>query len=74
MSSFVIVYRRSAQEIVELEQFQDDATAFDFLVDRQRKYGVGPDLEIVLLGAESEEALRRTHARYFSDVGELAAG
>lgn len=35
-------------------------------------YGVGPDLEVVLLGAESEEALRRTHARYFAEVAELA--
>jgi hypothetical protein len=32
------------------------------------------DVEIVVLGAESAEALRRTHGRYFFTVGELLRG
>lgn len=34
--------------------------------------GAGGNVEIVLLEAESEEALRRTHARYFESLADLS--
>jgi hypothetical protein len=33
--------------------------------------GKGIENEVVLLDAESEEAIRRTHRRYFEDLAEL---
>lgn len=33
---------------------------------------VDPDVEIVVIEAESEHAMRRTHPRYFRTVSELA--
>jgi hypothetical protein len=40
--------------------------------DGERKFRDQLDIEVVVLGAESREALGRTHSRAFKDVRELA--
>ena len=37
----------------------------------EREFAAKPDYEIVVLGAESEAAIRRTHGRYFKTFAEL---
>jgi hypothetical protein len=67
MSYFLIVYDRAAGALRELKEFadvdRDIALAERFARERQEQNR--PDIEVVLLGAASEEALRRTHSRYF---------
>ena len=74
MAQFLIVYRRSTGEIAAFEELGSDghAALSRRSVWEKREKG-DPDVEVVLLSAQSREALMRTHARYFKSMPELAA-
>jgi hypothetical protein len=42
-----------------------------FELERQERED--PNIEVIVLGAESLEALHRTHGRYFKTLGQLLA-
>ncbi len=71
---FLIEYDRSRGRIVTFEAFADSArqeaedSRLQLELDLNR---LGTEREVVLLEAASEEALRRTHRRYFEDLNEL---
>ncbi len=73
---FLIQYDRRAGQIVSLKSFTDDErllarkTRLDLEIELQRR---SQNHEVVLLEAASEEALRKTHGRYFEDVEHLLA-
>ncbi|MBN1912159.1 MAG: hypothetical protein JW818_20735 [Pirellulales bacterium] len=75
---FLIVYNRSEGNIVEFRNFDDSKRreAEDTRLETElalNRAGVGH--EVVLLEAENEAALRRTHNRYFEDLkGLLKSG
>lgn len=72
---FLIQYDRKAGRIVTIQRFDDDQQSqadrvrleleLDLVRRRQKD-------EVVLLEAASEEALRKTHRRYFEDLATLA--
>lgn len=73
MKYFLLAYDRPRGEILSESEFgtwQEGMTA-RFMAERI--YRDKPDVEIVLLGAESREALRKTHRRYFETIGEMIA-
>ena len=61
---FLVVYRRSSRELVSIEAFADGDTALRALNSADLGEN-DADIETVLLGAESFEALKVTHGRYF---------
>ena len=71
---FLIEYDRQAGKIVKLREYSDsdrliaESDRLDLEVDL---YNVEKEHEVVLLQAASQEALRRTHARYFEDISDL---
>jgi len=66
---FLVIYDRDAGRLKQLSAFDGSK---DALRERFRAERAQPDAEIVVLSARSENALRRTHARYFADsVSEL---
>jgi len=73
---FLIEYDRARGEMVTFETFSDsernvaeDARLeIELSLNRQ-----GIDHEVVILEAESEAAVRRTHRRYFESLSELAS-
>jgi hypothetical protein len=73
---FLIQYDRHAGHIVRLERFTDDQqrlaadTRLELEIELRRH---GQNHEVVLLDAASEEALHKTHGRYFEDVQGLLA-
>ena len=72
---FLIEYDRPRGEMVTFETFPDSErrvaeNARLELEIRLNRDNV--DHEVVLLEADSEEALRRTHRRYFENLTELA--
>jgi hypothetical protein len=73
MSYYLLVYDRSTGA-VEVEEFANEER--DLALHRrfahEREQRNLPDIEVVVLGAESREALERTHARYFKTFQELA--
>jgi hypothetical protein len=70
MSHWLIIYKRSEEKLLACDPFEDPRAA---LAERFRlERDAHPDVEIVVLGAESLEALKVTHGRYFMTVPELA--
>lgn len=71
---FLIEYDRSRGRIVTFEAFNDSARqkAEDSRLQLELELNrLGTEREVVLLEAATEEALRRTHRRYFEDLAEL---
>jgi hypothetical protein len=73
MMLFVLAYRRSSGVIIDRTEFPADqrGPALSCRDDLIRRYLSDPDVEVVMLGSDSEAMLRKTHGRYF--VNEKAA-
>lgn len=72
---FVLVYdQRLGRLIAPLEEFSDSAVGMQRRFDLERKHRHETTIEVVMLSAESEAQIRRTHARYFESLEELIAG
>jgi hypothetical protein len=69
---YLLVYDRREGRIVRRRRFDDPNVALTARFTAEREFRDAPDMEIVVLGAESLAALRQTHARYFKRVQELA--
>ena len=71
MKYFLVVFDRGLGSIVRLSEFSvaDDAMTARFAAETE--FVDNADMEIVVLGAASEEALHRTHGRYFYSAREL---
>lgn len=73
---FLIQYNRANGRIVRFEEFQDaerETAAnlrLEIELDLNRR---GIEHDVLLLEALSQEALRRTHRRFFEDVSEIAS-
>ena len=71
---FLIEYNRPEGRIVTFQRFQDSErlkaqdTRLDLELDLNRR---GVDHEVVLLEAASEDAVRRTHRRYFETLRQI---
>jgi hypothetical protein len=71
---FLIEYDRNRGSIITLKIFEDakresaERARLEMELDLNRQ---GVEREVVLLEAETEEALRRTHRRYFENLAEL---
>ncbi|HVF48700.1 MAG TPA: hypothetical protein VNA19_01360 [Pyrinomonadaceae bacterium] len=71
---FLIEYDRSSGSIVTFKEFEDSEqqqakeTRLQMELELNR---LGTEREVVLLEAATEEALRRTHRRYFENLTEL---
>ena len=73
---FLIEYDLGEGRLVRLERFSDsdrkraEESRLDLELELNSK---GSENEVVLLEAASEEAVRRTHRRYFETLAELTA-
>ena len=71
---FLIEYDRNRGRIVTIRKFNDserqkaEASRLQMELELNR---LGTEREVVLLEADSEEALRLTHRRYFENLSEL---
>jgi hypothetical protein len=74
MMIFLIEYDRNRGQIVTFETFNDSERqkAEDSRLEMELALNhLGIEREVVILEADTEEALRRTHRRYFEDLAEL---
>ena len=62
---FLITSDRSNRQLLNLERFHNGKKAVDTYGEREREYADRPQIEVVLLGADSEDAIRVTHPVYF---------
>lgn len=70
MRLYLLRYDRRRGELLSIAEFggQDFDLANRALLAAEK---ANPELEVVLLQAESEDQLRATHGRYFGDFKEL---
>ena len=62
---FLLTYDRSERRLVNMERFHNGRKAVDAYGEREREFADRPHIEVVLLGADSEDAIRVTHSIYF---------
>jgi hypothetical protein len=71
---FLIVYSRSEGRVIESQEFRDmdRRKAEDSRIQTELSLNrTGVEYEVVLLEAESKDALLRTHRRYFEDLSQI---
>jgi hypothetical protein len=69
---FLLVFDRGEGHLSTLREFASRGDALQARFDAERLHRDDTTIEVVVLTAPSREALRRTHARYFSDEREIA--
>ena len=77
MAHFLLIYDRAEGQLLREEQFDTEAEALAARFDAETEYGLQPDVEVLAISAASEEALRRSHGRYFltsEELGERLVG
>ena len=72
MEHYLLIYDRRAGKIVRRKRFKASDAALAARFEAEREFREEPDVEIVVLSADSWEALMQTHSRYFNRVQELA--
>jgi hypothetical protein len=75
MSYFLLLYDRRQGHLLRPPVVFSDSEADRALTARfelEDEYRSKPDVEVVLLGSESIDDLKRTHARYFKSLREIA--
>jgi hypothetical protein len=65
LQHFLLVYDLTAQRLISQRRFEDGAEAAAAYSALEAENRGRNDLEIVLVGADSIETIRRTHAHYF---------
>lgn len=73
MNHYLIVFDRSEGRLLRFDACPSSAHAMKERFRAERLHRDHPNIEIVVLGARSKDAVRATHARYFDGVGTLAA-
>jgi hypothetical protein len=70
MTYFLMVYDKLCGDLTDMISFQDsrEALAARFARERVLADDERDRIEIVVLAAESEDELRKTHARYFRNA------
>jgi hypothetical protein len=65
MSNWLIVYDRTTQRLIQCDEYADSREAIRerFAIELES----GATHEVVVLGADSLDTLRVTHARYFAN-------
>jgi hypothetical protein len=66
MKYFLVVFNRGERHLISVDEFEDADTAMRARFTREARLP-GGDVEVVVLGAESRDALANTHSRYFGD-------
>jgi spore cortex formation protein SpoVR/YcgB (stage V sporulation) len=74
VSHFLIVFDRASSRLLSEKRFNEHRKALEERFRAERMHRGNPDIEVVVLSAESKEALRLTHARYFeSSLASMAS-
>lgn len=72
MNHYLIVFDRSEPRLLTLEECSSSREAMKARFRAESLHREHPEIEIVVLGARSKEALRITHARYFEQMKDMA--
>jgi hypothetical protein len=71
VNHYLIVFNRAESNVIRCEPFSTRGAALGARFDAEREFRHRGEIEVVVLGARSPEALVRTHSRYFKGLGQL---
>lgn len=71
MNHYLMVFDRARGAVIEEKVYTDRHLAMRARFDAERRHRADAGIEVVVLTAESEADLHRTHARYFSRLREM---
>jgi hypothetical protein len=71
MSHFLVTFHRRRVAPPHVERIEDPDEAISRLFESEKRLRNDPDRDVVMLVADSEDELRRTHAHYFKSFDEL---
>jgi hypothetical protein len=71
VSHFLVFYSRLGDEQARVERIEDPADGVLRLLEAERSLAEDPDHGVVMLVADDEDDLRRTHSHYFASVEDL---
>lgn len=64
---YLLIYNIDLGRLVKTEEFTDASKAASTYAELEREYAGKGSFEIVLVGADSIETIKRTHGQYFED-------
>ena len=67
---FLLVYDHQQQRLVDQRRFANGPAAASAYAELEAAHRDSPNLEIVLVGADSIETIMKTHGHYFRPVPE----
>lgn len=73
MNHYLLVFDRSESRLLRIEECPSSSAAMRARFKAEALHRGNPDIEVVVLGAKSKDALRSTHARYFEQMKDMAA-
>ncbi len=73
MSHFLVIFDRKRRRDPDVERIEDASEAQERLFEMERVLRHDPERGVVLLIAEREEDLSKTHGQYFKAVDDLAS-
>lgn len=62
---FLLVFDHAQQQLVDRREFDDAAEAAAAYTELEHQHRGDPNLEIVLVGADSIKTIEKTHGNYF---------
>jgi hypothetical protein len=68
-----VVFDRSTGTVLRHQRYRDRNKALEARFAAEREHLDEPAIEVVVLGAQSWEALKRTHGCYFKSFDQLAS-
>jgi hypothetical protein len=73
MNHYLVVFDRSKGTVLRHQRYRDRNKALEARFAAEREHQDEPAIEVVVLGAQSWEALKRTHGRYFKSFDQLTS-
>ena len=70
---FLITFDHDSRKQISLEEFRNTAQALKAYSEREEQYRDHSRVEVVLLGADSIDAIKVTHSNYFEDTADAFA-
>lgn len=69
LHQFLLIYNASTQRLIEANDLGDNTTgAVAAYADCEQRYRGNKDIEVVLIGSDSLETIKKTHGHYFGEV------
>lgn len=69
LHQFLLIYNASTQKLIDAKDLGSDTErAVSEYADCERRYRGNDDIEVLLIGSDSIETIKKTHGHYFGEI------